>query len=306
MALADVGDVAAVQADERPGERGGKHGDDQQRDHAERVDPPRVPLAAVRVLLGRADQHRHHDRGEDAAEHQVVHRVRQGVGVVVGRGEGRLAEGDHQHERAQEPGATGRQRAECHHLARPGQVRRGVDGALRPGRRQAARVWLEDPGPVVLVAWHEARRLPWRCLGEVERLERRLRIAGGHRGQERGRRGRGPLAARRRHVVVARREARPRAAAPATAVPRSLPVVLRGRARCERGSLRSAPLCPAWWRWRRVRLLPARLEARRCGPEGRLLRWRRRGVRLRARWRRRRVVWLLLRWRRWGGAAAAA
>ena len=194
---------------------------EQQADHAERVDALRVPLAPVRVLLGRADQHRHHDRGEHAAKHQVVDGVGQRVGRVVGVGGGVEAERVHEHERAQEPGRPGRQRAERHRLARPGEVGRGVLGEpLRPGGRNLADVGLEDPRAVVLdigrraaLGGHEPRRRPGRRLREVERLEGRLRVARGHRRQERRRCRGGALPAAGRRVPLARRERRPRLAA---------------------------------------------------------------------------------------------
>ena len=273
VVLAGIRDVAAVQVDERPGERSGHHGDDEQRDHAKRVDPPGVPFTPVRVILGRADQHRDHDRGEDAAEHQVVHGVRQGVGVVVGRGERRLAEGDHQHQRAQEPGSPGRERAEGHDPARPGEVGRGgLRRPLRPGRRNLVGVRFEDAGAVVLdvrrgraVARHEPRHLA-RRLRVVERLEGRLRVARGHRRQERRRCRGGPRPVRGRHVPLTRRERRtgPRTFAPP--VLRPLPVLPVRRTRRKR---RPGGRRPGGRRWRRVRVVARRCLLRARGSRGR-------------------------------------
>jgi hypothetical protein len=126
-------DVPRVQVDQGSGKQRAKHGHHEQRDHPDGEDSLRVPLAPVRVFLGRPDEQRDHDRREDAAEHEVVHGVRQRVGVVVGVGEGVTAQGDDQHQRAQEPGSPGGDRAERHHPARPGQVRRRVVGPLRAG-----------------------------------------------------------------------------------------------------------------------------------------------------------------------------
>ncbi len=168
VVLAGVRDVAAVQVDDRPGEQRGHHGDDEQRDHAERVDPLRVPLAPVRVLLGRADQHRDHDRGEDAAEHQVVHGVRQRVGVVVGVGERAPGRGRSPARacagtrspgtracRAPSPCSTGPGWARW--SRRPAAAR-----SAAPGRRPARGSWCGCPGRPAAAprsAGHEPRRL---------------------------------------------------------------------------------------------------------------------------------------------------
>ena len=84
-------------------------------------------------------------------------------------------------------------------LARFGEVSAARCG---PVERQPA---VSGSRTLVLLSWsacgasrsvgHEPRRRPGRRLGEVERLERRLRVPGRHRREERGRRRRGPLAA---------------------------------------------------------------------------------------------------------------
>ncbi len=120
-----------VQGDEQPGRDRRHHrhrpqGEDGQREH-----PLVVGLAAVPVLPGRLDQQGHHDAGQDAADHDVVDGVRDRVRVVVGVGQGGVAERDREHERAQEAGHPRNQRADGHRAGRPGQA-----GALgRPLRR---------------------------------------------------------------------------------------------------------------------------------------------------------------------------
>ena len=147
------------------------------------------------------------------------------------------AEDDQEHERAQEPGSPGRDRAERHRLARPGQVRRGVVGRpLGSGGRRLADGTLEDPGAVVLV-------VPLRLTvdrGETRGSRRRVavllrdrhRLVPGRGGrEERGRRrgGLAPPAVGRRRVSLPGREARART----PAVP-SAPGV-RGERRLARG-----------------------------------------------------------------------
>ena len=103
-----AGDGVGVQVDQQARGQRGQHGEPEQR-AVTRVNirwsyaspPSRVPL-------GRADQQRDHDTGQDAAEHQVVDRVRQRVGVVVRVGDAGHAERIDEHQRAQETGDRAR------------------------------------------------------------------------------------------------------------------------------------------------------------------------------------------------------
>ena len=110
MAARRAVDGGRVQGDQRGRQQHGHHGDPQQGHRAQGEHPLRVGLAPVRVAPGRADQQRHHHAGEDAAEHQVVDRVRQRVGVVV-----RVAERRRCRPRTPGPGCAG---SRC--PARPG------------------------------------------------------------------------------------------------------------------------------------------------------------------------------------------
>ena len=85
----------------------------------------------VRVARGRLDQQRHHDAGEDAAQHQVVDGVGQRVGVVVVVGQRPGAERGDEDEGAQEPGDARGERAYRHAGAGPDQA-----GPLPGGRRR--------------------------------------------------------------------------------------------------------------------------------------------------------------------------
>ena len=141
-------DGGGIQVDQRPGGQRGHQRDREQRDHAQGEDPLRVGLAVVGIALGRLDQQRHHDAGEDAAQHQVVDGVRQRVGEVVVVGQRQGAERGHEDEGAQEPGDARGERP-CRHAGAgpdqagplPAPVRRRWSGRpRRSGRRLSGAV----------------------------------------------------------------------------------------------------------------------------------------------------------------------
>ncbi len=131
-------DGGRVQRDQRRGQGRGHHRDAQQGHRAQGEHPLGIGLAAVRVAPGRPDQQRYHHAGEDAAQHQVVDRVRQRVGVVVRVAERGGADRVGQHQGAQEAGASGGQGADGHAHAGADQAGAlGGAGAGRPRRPRA-------------------------------------------------------------------------------------------------------------------------------------------------------------------------
>ena len=158
------GQLVRVQVDQQEGGRRGHHGQPEQGGGDQGEHPLGIALAAVGVPPGRADQQRDHHRAQDAAEHQVVDRVGQRVGVVVRVGHADCAERPDGHQGAQEAGAPGGQRADGHHAAGPDQAgafrRRGpLVSGCRLGRRRG---WRLLPGvrvAGVLVAGELWRRV---------------------------------------------------------------------------------------------------------------------------------------------------
>jgi hypothetical protein len=112
-----AGEGVCVQVHQQGRGQGGDQGEGGQRDRGQGEHPLVVGLAAVGVPLGGVDEQRYHDAGQDAAEHQVIHRVGQGVRVVVRGGDRADAEHVGDDQGAEEPGATGREGAQCHDAA---------------------------------------------------------------------------------------------------------------------------------------------------------------------------------------------
>ena len=146
------GDRVGVQVNQQARGERGHHGENEQGAGGQGEHPLVVGLAAVGVPFGRADQQRDHHAGQDAAQHEVVHRVGQRVGVVVRVGHADHAQRVDQHQRAQETGATRRERAHGHHGAGPEQAAATLRAGSRPVRGRAAgaggagRGWPGPPG----------------------------------------------------------------------------------------------------------------------------------------------------------------
>ena len=146
---------AAEQRGDRPGGRGRDHGDHGQDHRDEGEHPLGVVLAAIAVPLGGTDQQRHDDRGQDAADGEVVDGVRQRVGHVVGVAQGVRAERRHQHDRPEHAGQPGGEGPGRHHRAGPHQARAGRAAggvAAAGGRLAAGRGGGGSPGRTVAVS----------------------------------------------------------------------------------------------------------------------------------------------------------
>jgi hypothetical protein len=121
--------VPAREEEEDGAEQGcaehGEEGRAAEQDHREAQQALRVCLTVVRLLLAGPYQQRDDHAGEDAAEEQFVHHVRQGVGQGVRVGHGHRADRGAQDGGPQQPAHPARQAAHRH--------RGTVAGDRRPG-----------------------------------------------------------------------------------------------------------------------------------------------------------------------------
>lgn len=139
------GDQAGRRAARDPCQQRGagdrERGGGSQRQHGQRHQPLGVRLAAARLPLAGAHQHRHQDAGEDATEQQLVDHAREPLGGGVGVADQGAAERRRDDHGTEEPGDPADDAAQRHHGTVAGDVAvlvRGPPaavGVLRPGHR---------------------------------------------------------------------------------------------------------------------------------------------------------------------------